>query len=152
MGEVFINQEIFPYVLDIDGTLDLAGLDLQPASIVIKRSVTVPTQMPDSSRLTGPDLQHVGACSKKGLVDVQTCKTKRRFADIQQDILHDITAGSKAHPLHISGAHVAGMCICSLLALQSCKTHHVALDMCAQSLVRLQHCILFSWHRQACTV
>ncbi|KAL0042429.1 hypothetical protein WJX77_012155 [Trebouxia sp. C0004] len=45
--------------------------------------------------------------SKKGLLDAQTCKTKRRIVGIQQDTLHDITAGSKAHPLHISGAYVA---------------------------------------------
>ncbi|KAL0023913.1 hypothetical protein WJX79_010543 [Trebouxia sp. C0005] len=82
MNEVFINQEADPYVLEIDGTLDLAGLNLQPASIVINR--------------------------KKGLVDAQTSKTKRTFADIQQHILQDLTAGGRAHPLHISGASVAG--------------------------------------------
>ncbi len=43
-----------------------------------------------------------------GLIDVQTGKTKRTFADIQQKVLHDATAGSKANPLHISGASVAG--------------------------------------------
>ncbi len=134
LGEVFINQEADPCVLEIDGTLDLAALNLHPASIVINRSVTMPIQMPDSSWSTGADLQHVGKCSKKGLVDAQTCKTKRRFADIQQDILHDITAGSKAHPLHISGAYVAGIFPCRLLALQSCKKTHVAFDMCTKSL------------------
>ncbi|KAA6428922.1 MAG: hypothetical protein FRX49_01032 [Trebouxia sp. A1-2] len=82
MNEVFINQEADPYVSEIDGTLDLAGLNLQPASIVINR--------------------------KKGLVDAQTSKTKRTFADIQQHILQDLTAGGRAHPLHISGASVAG--------------------------------------------
>ncbi len=46
MGEVFINQEADPYVLEIDGTLDLAGLNLQPASIVINRSVAISTPNP----------------------------------------------------------------------------------------------------------
>lgn len=40
MEEVFINQETDPYVLEVDGMLDLAALQLQPASIVINRSVT----------------------------------------------------------------------------------------------------------------
>ncbi|KAL0054707.1 hypothetical protein WJX82_001265 [Trebouxia sp. C0006] len=83
MDEVFINQEANPYVLEVDGTLDLAGLQLQPGSIVIN--------------------------SKKGLVDVQTSKTKRIFADIQQKVLHDTTAGSTSNPLHISGAPIAGL-------------------------------------------
>ena len=37
MNEVFINQEAEPHVLEVDETLDLAGLNLQPASIVINR-------------------------------------------------------------------------------------------------------------------
>ena len=37
MNEVYINQEAEPYVLEEDETLDLAGLNLQPASIVINR-------------------------------------------------------------------------------------------------------------------
>ena len=43
MDEVFINQEADPYVLEADGTLDLAALQLQPSSIVINRSVTTCT-------------------------------------------------------------------------------------------------------------
>ena len=43
MDEVFINQEEDPYVLEADGTLDLAALQLQPGSIVINRSVTTRT-------------------------------------------------------------------------------------------------------------
>ncbi|DBA95900.1 TPA: hypothetical protein ACH3X1_001434 [Trebouxia sp. C0004] len=35
MEEVFINQEADPYVLEVDGRLDLSALELQPASIVI---------------------------------------------------------------------------------------------------------------------
>ncbi|KAL0044918.1 hypothetical protein WJX82_002017 [Trebouxia sp. C0006] len=81
MDEVYINQEADPYVLEIDGILDLAGLNLQPASIVINR--------------------------KRGLVDAQTSKTKRSFADIQQNVLHDFVAGSKAHPLQITGTPLA---------------------------------------------
>ncbi|KAL0044013.1 hypothetical protein WJX82_002191 [Trebouxia sp. C0006] len=83
VDEVFVNQKADPYVLEVDGTLDLAALQLQPGSIVIN--------------------------SKKGLVDVQTSKTKRLFADIQQKILHDTAAGSMANPLHISGAPIAGL-------------------------------------------
>ena len=37
MNEVYINEEAEPYVLEVDKTLDLAGLNLQPASIVINR-------------------------------------------------------------------------------------------------------------------
>ena len=40
MQELFINQEADPYVLEVDGRLDLSALELQPASIVINRSVT----------------------------------------------------------------------------------------------------------------
>ena len=43
MDEVFINQEADPYVLEADGTLDLAALQLQPGRIVINRSVTTTT-------------------------------------------------------------------------------------------------------------
>ncbi|DBA82974.1 TPA: hypothetical protein ACH3X1_006751 [Trebouxia sp. C0004] len=57
---------------------------------------------------TTPDADlHVPA-SKRGLVDSQSGKTKRRFADIQQDVLHDGLAGSKTRPLQISGAPIAG--------------------------------------------
>lgn len=56
----------------------------------------------------GTDLQHGALCSKKGLVDVQTSKTKRTFADIQDKVLHDATAGSMANPLRIFGASLAG--------------------------------------------
>ena len=40
MDEVFIDKEADPYILEVDGTLDLAALQLQPGSIVINRSVT----------------------------------------------------------------------------------------------------------------
>ncbi len=39
MDEVFINQETDPYVIEVDGTLDLAALQLQPATVVINGSV-----------------------------------------------------------------------------------------------------------------
>ena len=35
MDEVFINQEADPYVLEADGTFDVAALQLQPATVVI---------------------------------------------------------------------------------------------------------------------
>ncbi|KAL0018074.1 hypothetical protein WJX77_001729 [Trebouxia sp. C0004] len=82
MNEVYINQEAEPCVLEVDETLDLVGLNLQPANIVTN--------------------------SKRGLVDSQSGQTKRRFADIQQDVLRDGLAGSKTHPLQISGAPIAG--------------------------------------------
>ena len=41
-------------------------------------------------------------------MDVQNSKTKRRFAEIQEKILRDATAGSMANPLQISGASLAG--------------------------------------------
>lgn len=40
VGEVYIDREADPYVLETDGTLDLAGLSLQQASIAINRSAT----------------------------------------------------------------------------------------------------------------
>ena len=43
MDEVFINQEADPYVLEADGTLDVAVLQLQPATVVINESVIPPT-------------------------------------------------------------------------------------------------------------
>ena len=43
--EVFINQEADPYVIEADGTLDLklAALQLQPATVVINKSVVIST-------------------------------------------------------------------------------------------------------------
>ena len=43
MDVVFINQEANPYVIEADGTLDLAALQLQPATIVINGSVITST-------------------------------------------------------------------------------------------------------------
>ena len=43
MDEVFINQEEDPYVIEADGTLDVAALQLQPATVVINGSVITPT-------------------------------------------------------------------------------------------------------------
>ncbi|KAA6416662.1 MAG: hypothetical protein FRX49_13361 [Trebouxia sp. A1-2] len=82
MDEVFINQEADPHVIEADGTLDIAALQLQPATVVIN--------------------------GKKGLVDVQTSKTKRTFAQLREKVLRDATAGSMANPLRISGAWLAG--------------------------------------------
>ncbi|KAA6426318.1 MAG: hypothetical protein FRX49_03429 [Trebouxia sp. A1-2] len=96
MEEVFINQETDPYVIEVDGTLDLAALQLQPATIVIN--------------------------GKKGLVDVQSSKTKRTLADIQDKVLHDATAGSMANPLRISGALLSGTSDEVLLALVEIKS------------------------------
>ena len=41
-------------------------------------------------------------------MDVHTSKTKRTFAEIQEKVLRDATAGSMANPLRISGAALAG--------------------------------------------
>ena len=43
MVEVFINQEEDSHVIEADGTLDVAGLQLPPATIVINGSVITPT-------------------------------------------------------------------------------------------------------------
>ena len=43
--EVFVNQDADPYVLEVDGRLDLSALQLQPASIVINRSVSNPSEL-----------------------------------------------------------------------------------------------------------
>ena len=43
MEEVFINQEAEPYVIEADATLDVAVLQLQPATVVINGSVITPT-------------------------------------------------------------------------------------------------------------
>ena len=43
MDEVFINQEADPYVIEADGTLDVAALQLQPATVVINGSVITST-------------------------------------------------------------------------------------------------------------
>ena len=52
-------------------------------------------------------------------MDVQTSKTKRTFAELQEKILRDATAGSMANPLRISGALLAGKikqaAVCSLV-------------------------------------
>ena len=99
MEEVFINQEVDPYALEADGTLDLAALQLQPGTIVIKVvSHNIQAWKQKLANCYWPIAWFL--CSHKGLVDVQTRKTKRTFADIQQKVLHDTTAGSMASPLH----------------------------------------------------
>lgn len=37
------------------------------------------------------------------------------LADLQQNVLHDPVAGSKAHPLQITGTSLAGISPCGLL-------------------------------------
>ena len=41
-------------------------------------------------------------------MDVHTSKTKRTFAELQDKVLRDATAGSMANPLRISGASLTG--------------------------------------------
>ena len=52
-------------------------------------------------------------------MDVQTSKTKRTIAELQEKVLRDATAGSMANPLRISGASLAGeikqAAVCSLM-------------------------------------
>lgn len=55
MDEVYINQEAYPYVLESDGTLDVAALQLQSATIVINRLATRPLQVADGSWPIGTD-------------------------------------------------------------------------------------------------
>ena len=68
-------------------------------------------------------------CSKRGLVDSRSGKTKRRFADIQQDVLHDGLAGSKTRPLQISGAPIAGqgMSLDNMHVYAECSTELVSI-------------------------
>lgn len=107
VDKVYINQDADPYVLEMDSTLDLAGLNLQPASIVINRLVTSLTVT--CKQQLRDWLSHVGTCRKRGLVDAQTSKTKRTFAHIQQNVLHNFVAGSMDQPLQIAGVPVAGI-------------------------------------------
>lgn len=58
MDGLFIKQETIAYVLEADGTLDLAALQLQPASIVINRSAMTITPSCIQWWLSGPDLKH----------------------------------------------------------------------------------------------
>ena len=60
-------------------------------------------------------MSHVDICRKRDLVDAQTSKTKRSFADIQQNVLRDFVAGSKAHPFQTTGTPLAGICSFGLL-------------------------------------
>ena len=92
MDEVYINQEADPSVLETDGTLDLAWLNVQPASIVINRLATSSTV---SSSYKWVTRCQISTCAGRGLVDAQTSKTKQSFTDIQQNLLHDFVAGSK---------------------------------------------------------
>ena len=96
-------------------------------------------------------------CSKRGLVDSQSGKTKRRFADIQQDVLHDGLAGSKTRPLQISGAPIAGqgMSLDDMHAYAECSTELVSIvTMSYTTAVHLQeelavmpqcHCGTVGW-------
>ena len=56
MDEVFINQEADPYVIEADGTLDVAALQLQPATVVINGSVITPTSSCTQNWPIGTDL------------------------------------------------------------------------------------------------
>ena len=60
-------------------------------------------------------MSHVDICRKRSLVDAHTSKTKLSFADMQQNVLHDFEAGSKAHHLQIIGTPLAGICFLGLL-------------------------------------
>ena len=65
-------------------------------------------------------------------MDVRTSKTKRTFAEIQEKVLRDATAGSVANPLRISGASLAGKfkqaAVCSWV-LPSMTLHLLSLLM-----------------------
>lgn len=92
-------------------------------------------------------MSHVDICRKRGLVDAQTSKTKRSFADIQQNVLHDSVAGSKAHPLQMTGTPLAGMCSFGLLISELMLKpfqHACAVQMAHQPLARLCCSLCFS--------
>ena len=56
MDKVFVNQELDPYVIEADGTFDVAALQLQPATVVINGSVITPLQVADRSWPIGTEL------------------------------------------------------------------------------------------------
>ncbi len=71
ISEIFIHYEAHPYVLETDSSLDLAELNLQPASIIIiNRSVTLLSCA--DSQLVGADSKQVRVCSKKGAECLQS--------------------------------------------------------------------------------
>ena len=107
-------------------------------------------------------------------MDVHTSKTKRTFAEFQENVLHDATAGTMANPLRISGASLAGkikqaaVCSCvycpALLCirfrqLQQSVTCRLCLYYCntlwwLESFVAhngSQHDLLQTWHSVSLT-
>ena len=69
-------------------------------------------------------------------MNVQTSKTKRTLAELQEKVLRDATAGSMANPLRISGASLAGKikagsCLTSVMLVLSSLLFVIA-TLCLQ--------------------
>ena len=91
MDEVYINKEEEPFVLEVDGRLDLSGLGLLYSSISLQ--------------------------GKKGLVDKDTGMTKRPWAELLQKLPSDSLAvlGTRQNPLQAKGVREVGLGGCRLL-------------------------------------
>ena len=85
MGEVYINEDQEPFVLEEDGRLDLSGLGLTYSSISLQ--------------------------GKKGLVDTGTGKTKRAWEKLLRDIFTSddgAQLGTMQKPLQVKGVQKVG--------------------------------------------
>ena len=108
MDKVFTNQEAHSYTLEANGTLDLLHCTCHLLVLSSTGQSQYPLQLANRHWPIGADMKHGGSCSEKGLIDMQTNRSKRKFAEIQQEVLHDTTAGSMPHALHIFGASPTG--------------------------------------------
>ena len=146
VGGVYINREADPYVLETDGTLYLAGLSLQPASIVINRSATSSTVSSNYSTGTGCHmLWYAGRGAwwmPRQANPSGASQTFSRMFCMIAECLHDPVAGSKGHRLQITGTSLAGICSCGLLIseLMLKPFQHV----CANGLATSGQALLFT--------
>ena len=72
---------------------------------------------------------NVANCAAARRVLLITGKTRRRIADIQQDVLHNGLVGSRTCPLQISAAPIAGhgMSLDDMHAYADCSTELASL-------------------------
>ncbi len=84
LTEVYVNDDEEPFVLEVDGRLDLSGFELQYSSISLQ--------------------------GKKGLVDNATGMTKRKWAELLEILSSGSQAklGTKENPLRVKGVRVFG--------------------------------------------
>ncbi len=84
LTEVYVNDDEEPYVLDVDGRLDLSGFELHYSSISLQ--------------------------GKKGLIDNATGITKRKWAELLEILSSGSQAklGTKENPLQVKDVQVFG--------------------------------------------